>query len=109
MQSLEDIPGLVGRFQSAMNIKLDKCGGLTEALLMAREGRRLGLRIMVGNMAWHALAMAPALIVGQHSDHRRSRRALVPERDRTPSVVYDRGYIHAPANLWGWTAGTPVG
>ena len=49
VQGLADVPGLSGRFD-VVNIKLDKCGGLTEALAMAREARQLGLGVMVGNM-----------------------------------------------------------
>ena len=60
-------PALVGRFH-VVNIKLDKCGGLTEALLIAEEARRLGLGVMVGNMVGTSLAMAPAFIVGQLCD-----------------------------------------
>ena len=107
VQSLEDIPALVGRFQ-VMNIKLDKCGGLTEALLMAEEGRRRGLRIMVGNMGGTALAMAPALLVGQHCEVVDLDGPLFLKQDRTPPVVYDHGYISAPGNLWGWPAGARV-
>jgi L-Ala-D/L-Glu epimerase len=107
VQSLEDIPALVGRFQ-VMNVKLDKCGGLTEALLMAEEGRRRGLRIMVGNMGGTALAMAPALLVGQHCEIVDLDGPLFLKQDRTPPVVYDEGYISAPDNLWGWPAGARV-
>ena len=62
--TLADLPGLVGRFD-VVNIKLDKCGGLTEGLMMAREARRLGLGVMVGNMVGTSLAMAPAFVLGQ--------------------------------------------
>ena len=65
--SLADVPGLVGRF-NVLNIKLDKCGGLTEALAMAHEARRLGLDVMVGNMVGTSLAMAPAFVLGQLCD-----------------------------------------
>ena len=107
VQSLEDIAGLVGRFQ-VMNIKLDKCGGLTEALLMAEEGRRQSLGIMVGNMGGTALAMAPALLVGQHCEVVDLDGPLFLKRDRTPPIIYDKGYVSAPGNLWGWPAGAPV-
>src|SRR6185312_13864691 len=55
-QGLTDVRGLVGRF-NVVNIKLDKCGGLTEGLAMARKARRLGLDVMVGNMVGTSLAM----------------------------------------------------
>jgi L-Ala-D/L-Glu epimerase len=64
VQDLHDIPGLVGRF-NVVNIKLDKCGGLTEGLAMARAARALGLDTMVGNMLGTSLAMAPGFLVGQ--------------------------------------------
>ena len=64
---LADLPGLVGPFR-VVNIKLDKCGGLTEGLAMAHEARRLGLRVMVGNMVGSSLAMAPAFVLGQLCD-----------------------------------------
>jgi L-Ala-D/L-Glu epimerase / N-acetyl-D-glutamate racemase len=107
VQSLGEIPALVGRFQ-VMNIKLDKCGGLTEALLMAEEGSRRGLGIMVGNMGGTALAMAPALLVGQHCEVVDLDGPLFLKRDRVPPVVYDQGYISAPDDLWGWPAGAQV-
>jgi L-Ala-D/L-Glu epimerase len=107
VQSLGEIPALVGRFQ-VMNIKLDKCGGLTEALLMAEEGRRRGLVIMVGNMGGTALAMAPALLVGQYCEVVDLDGPLFLKRDRTSPVVYDHGYISAPGDLWGWPAGAQV-
>src|SRR5579859_1043568 len=61
VQSLADIPTLIGRF-NVINIKLDKCGGLTEGLAMARSARRFGLDTMVGNMLGTSLAMAPAFL-----------------------------------------------
>ena len=65
--TLADVPALVGRF-NVVNIKLDKCGGLTEGLAMAREARRLGLGVMVGNMVGTSLAMAPSFVLGQLCD-----------------------------------------
>ena len=61
------LPAPAGRFD-VINIKLDKCGGLTEALAMAAEARHLGLGVMVGNMVGTSLAMAPAFVVGQLCD-----------------------------------------
>jgi L-alanine-DL-glutamate epimerase-like enolase superfamily enzyme len=102
VQSLKDIAEQVGRFQY-INIKLDKCGGLTEALLMVAECRRLGLRPMVGNMAGTSLAMAPALLVGQCCDIVDLDGPLFLARDRFPSVTYKRGSVSAPGGLWGWS------
>lgn len=100
VQSLADIPGLVGRFQ-VMNIKLDKCGGLSEALLMAAEGRRRGLEIMVGNMGGTSLAMAPAFMVGQICDIADIDGPLILAKDRSPPVVYDKGRVWCPEEIWG--------
>src|SRR3546814_4611989 len=50
------------------SIKLDKCGGLTEGLLMARRARELGKRVMVGNMCGTSLAAAPAFVLEQFCD-----------------------------------------
>src|SRR4029077_14865656 len=62
--SLAELPAAVGRFD-VINIKLDKCGGLSEGLAMAREARRLGMKVMVGNMVGTSLAMAPGFVLGQ--------------------------------------------
>ena len=86
---LDDVAGLVGRFD-VFNIKLDKCGGLTEALLIAEEARRLGLGVMVGNMVGTSLAMAPAFIVGQHCDVVDLDGPTFLTHDRTPVVRISR-------------------
>jgi len=100
---LADVPGLVGRFQ-VVNIKLDKCGGLTEALLMAEEARRLGLGVMVGNMVGTSLAMAPAFILGQLCDYVDLDGPTFLEEDRVPGVHYSGGQIWCPDEVWGTPA-----
>jgi L-alanine-DL-glutamate epimerase-like enolase superfamily enzyme len=97
---LADVPGLVGRFQ-VVNIKLDKCGGLTEALLMAREARRLNLGVMVGNMVGTSLAMAPAFILGQFCDYVDLDGPTFLKEDRVPGVQYKDGEIWCPDEVWG--------
>jgi L-alanine-DL-glutamate epimerase-like enolase superfamily enzyme len=97
---LDDVAGLVGRFQ-VLNIKLDKCGGLTEALLMAAEARRLGLGVMVGNMTGTSLAMGPAFIVGQMCDVVDLDGPVFLAEDRSPSVRYENGTIWCPDEVWG--------
>ena len=62
--SLSDIAGAIGRFD-VVNIKLDKCGGLTEAMMMVTEARRLGFGVMVGTMVGTSLSTAPAFLLGQ--------------------------------------------
>jgi len=98
--TLEDLAAAVGRFD-VVNIKLDKCGGLTEGLLMAAEARRLGLGVMVGNMVGSSLAMAPAFVLGQGSDIVDLDGPTFLAEDRTPSVVYDAGTITAGPEVWG--------
>src|SRR5690606_36461027 len=63
-ESADDLPELeaLGGLYDVANIKLDKCGGLTRGLQMVEEARRLGLKIMVGNMLGTSLAMAPAFL-----------------------------------------------
>lgn len=99
-QSIADLAGLLGRFQ-AVNIKLDKCGGLTAALAMAREARRLGLDVMVGNMGGTSLAMAPAFLVGQLSQIVDLDGPLFLSDDRSPAVTYECGELWSPEEIWG--------
>jgi L-alanine-DL-glutamate epimerase-like enolase superfamily enzyme len=97
---LDDVPGLVGRFD-IINIKLDKCGGLTEALLVADEARRLGLGVMVGNMVGTSLAMAPAFIVGQKCDVVDLDGPTFLRKDRSRPCEYRDGTIWCPDEVWG--------
>lgn len=101
VQTLGDVEALVGRYQ-IVNIKLDKCGGLTEALLMVRAGRRLGLGIMIGNMGGTSLGMAPALLLGQSCDNVDLDAPLFLTQDRQPGLRYQDGLVSAPEGLWGW-------
>lgn len=98
--SLDDLPGAVGRFD-VVNIKLDKCGGLTEGLMMAAEARRLGLGVMVGNMVGTSLAMAPAFVLGQMCDIVDLDGPTFLARDREPSVTYADGDVWAGPEVWG--------
>ncbi len=98
--TLDDIPAAVGRFD-VVNIKLDKCGGLTEGLLMAAEARKLGLGVMVGNMIGSSLAMAPAFVLGQGCDIVDLDGPTFLAEDRTPSVIYEAGMITAGPEVWG--------
>jgi len=101
--SLADVPALVGRFQ-VVNIKLDKCGGLTEALAMAAKARELGLKVMVGNMVGTSLAMAPGFVVGQLCDVVDLDGPIFLKRDRTPAATYADGRIWCSEDLWGGAA-----
>jgi L-alanine-DL-glutamate epimerase-like enolase superfamily enzyme len=102
VQHLGDVARLVGRFQ-AINIKLDKCGGLTEALSMARAAKALGLELMVGNMLGTSLAMAPAYLVGQLCRVVDLDGPIFLTSDRAQTIKYVDGLIHCPAGIWGTT------
>jgi L-alanine-DL-glutamate epimerase-like enolase superfamily enzyme len=105
--SLADVPGLVGRFD-VVNIKLDKCGGLTEALAMARLARELGLQVMVGNMVGTSLAMAPGFVVGQLCDIVDLDGPTFLKRDRTPGARYADGKIWCGDDVWGGSPSQPA-
>jgi L-Ala-D/L-Glu epimerase len=107
VQGLTDIAKLVGRYD-VINIKLDKCGGLTQGLAMAHEARRLGLSVMVGNMLGSSLAMAPAFVLGQLCDVVDLDGPVFLSEDCAPAVRYDEGMIYAPAALWGYPASERV-
>jgi L-Ala-D/L-Glu epimerase len=100
VQGVADVPGLVGRFQ-VVNIKLDKCGGLTEALAMVNEARRLGLHVMVGNMVGSSLAMAPAFVIAQLCDYVDLDGPVFLAQDRSPSVTYQHGSVYCESSIWG--------
>jgi L-alanine-DL-glutamate epimerase-like enolase superfamily enzyme len=96
-----DLARLAGRYH-AVNIKLDKAGGLTEALALAAAARAAGLRIMVGCMVATSLAMAPALILAQDADWVDLDGPLLLARDRQPGLVYEGALVFPPRpDLWG--------
>jgi len=103
VQTSADIERLVGRFQG-INIKLDKCGGLTEALCMVREARRFGFKVMVGNTLGTSLAMAPAFLVAQFADFADLDGPLLLESDRSPAATYEDGSIWIGDPVWGAAA-----
>ena len=86
----------------AINIKLDKTGGLTGALAMSAEARRLGFTTMVGCMLATSLAMAPAMLVAQSADWVDLDGPLLLSRDREHGLAYRDGLVFPPApELWG--------
>jgi L-alanine-DL-glutamate epimerase-like enolase superfamily enzyme len=96
-----DIHRLVGRYD-AVNIKLDKAGGLTEALAMAQAARHAGLKIMTGCMVATSLAMAPAMLIAQGADWVDLDGPLLLARDRAPGLSYAGAFIRPPSGaLWG--------
>ncbi|MFE1598585.1 N-acetyl-D-Glu racemase DgcA [Methylobacterium sp. ID0610] len=103
-ESLHDTAGLdalVGRYD-AINIKLDKAGGLTEALALARAARERGLTIMVGCMLGTSLAMAPAMLLSGFAAFVDLDGPLLLARDREPGLRFEGSTIHPPEPaLWG--------
>ncbi|HWG70142.1 MAG TPA: N-acetyl-D-Glu racemase DgcA [Steroidobacteraceae bacterium] len=96
-----DLPTVKDRYQ-VVNVKLDKAGGLTEALALARAGRALGLQVMVGCMAGTSLAMAPGMVVGQMAEFVDLDGPLLHAQDRQHGIEYDLGLMQLPsAELWG--------
>lgn len=96
-----DLHRLAGLYD-VVNIKLDKAGGLTEALALRDAARQAGLGVMVGCMVATSLSMAPAVLVAQGADFVDLDGPLLLARDREPALRYDGGTVHPPrAALWG--------
>lgn len=101
VHDLASLPALAGRYD-ALNIKLDKAGGLTEALKMADAARDMGLDIMVGCMVATSLAMAPAMLIAQGARFVDLDGPLLLARDRDGGLRYDGSTVQPPeAELWG--------
>lgn len=97
----KDLASLKDRYD-AINIKLDKTGGLTEAIVMKQEAERLGYTIMVGCMLGTSLAMAPAVLLAQDAAFADLDGPLLLAREREPSLVYEGSLVHPPRpELWG--------
>ena len=101
VQSLADLEAHAGRF-AVVNIKLDKCGGLTAGLEMARAARSLGFDVMVGCMMGTSLSMAPAFLLGQLCKVVDLDAPTFLRSDRATPVTYHDGYIQCPTSLWGY-------
>jgi len=95
------LPGLAGRYQY-VNIKLDKCGGLTEALALRDAALAEGFKLMVGNMCGTSLAMAPAFLIAQSCEFTDLDGPLLQKLDRVPPIRFDSGLMGVPPRaLWG--------
>ena len=95
------LPALKGKYDM-VNIKLDKTGGLTEALALRKAARAAGHKVMVGCMVGSSLAMAPAVLVAQGADIVDLDGPLLLAEDREPSLRYDAQGVHPPLPaLWG--------
>ncbi len=87
---------------SAINIKLDKTGGLTDALELRAAALAKGLKIMVGCMVGTSLAMAPALLVAEGASFVDLDGPLLLAKDREPALSYPESFVApAPPGLWG--------
>ncbi|MBY3593745.1 dipeptide epimerase [Rhizobium bangladeshense] len=96
-----DLASLADRYD-AINIKLDKTGGLTEAWAMKAEAERLGFSIMIGCMVGTSLAMAPAVLLAQNADFVDLDGPLLLARDREPGLRYAASLVFPPDSaLWG--------
>lgn len=96
-----DLDGLRGRYD-LVNVKLDKTGGLTEALRMVQRARALGFELMVGCMEGTSLGMAPAMTIANFARFVDLDGPLLIGRDRNPGLRYEHGMVEPPpAALWG--------
>jgi len=95
------LPGLKGKYDM-VNIKLDKTGGLTEALALRDAARAEGYTVMVGCMVGSSLAMAPATLVAQGAEITDLDGPLLLAEDRATPLYFDAAGVHPPeAGLWG--------
>jgi len=96
-----DVAGLADRYRM-VNVKLDKTGGLTEALRLAAAAEDAGLEVMVGCMVGTSLAMAPATLLGGCATYVDLDGPLLLARDREPALRFDGGAVFPPEQaLWG--------
>jgi len=87
---------------SMINIKLDKTGGLTEALKLAKAARQAGCKLMVGNMTGTSLSMAPSFVIAQLCDFVDIDGPLLLKYDRPHGLIYKRGVVEGfESQLWG--------
>ena len=106
-QDADDVSALAGRFD-VVNIKLDKCGGLTAALAMQEQARKSGLTVMAGCMGGTSLAMAPAFVLAQYCEITDLDGPILLAKDRSPAAIYENGRVSCPPELWGGIAQAPL-
>ncbi len=103
-ESLHDRQGLAdlrGRYD-AINVKLDKTGGLTEALALVAEAERLGFEVMIGSMVGSSLGVAPALLLASKAKFVDLDGPLLIAKDRPEGLVYEGSLVYPPSpDLWG--------
>jgi L-alanine-DL-glutamate epimerase-like enolase superfamily enzyme len=101
VHTADGLDALAGLYD-AVNLKLDKAGGLTAAIALRDRAREMGFGVMVGCMVGTSLAMAPAFLLAQDADFVDLDGPLLLARDRSPGLVYEGSMVSAPAQtLWG--------
>ena len=101
LHSADDLEAIRGLYD-AVNIKLDKTGGLTAALDLRRRARQAGFGVMIGCMVGTSLAMAPAVLLAQDADFVDLDGPLLLAEDRSPGLRYDGSLVFPPEPvLWG--------
>lgn len=101
LHTRKDLAALRERY-SAVNIKLDKAGGLTEALELLKDARALDFKVMIGCMLGTSLAMAPAVLLSQEADYVDLDGPLLLAEDRTPGLRFEGSLLYPPEpTLWG--------
>ncbi len=101
IHTADGLDALAGLYD-AVNIKLDKAGGLTAAIALRDRAREMKFGVMVGCMIGTSLAMAPAVLLAQDADFVDLDGPLLLARDRSPGLVYEGSMVSAPeAALWG--------
>ena len=101
MHTVDDLASLTGLYD-AINVKLDKTGGLTAALQLRDAAHAMGFAVMVGCMVGTSLAMAPAVLLAQEAEFVDLDGPLLLARDRSHALRYSGSIISPPeAGLWG--------
>jgi L-alanine-DL-glutamate epimerase-like enolase superfamily enzyme len=101
VHTVGDLAHLEGLYD-AVNVKLDKTGGLTGAIALVKEARRRGLKVMIGSMVATSLAVAPAMLLASDADWVDLDGPLLLARDRQPALRFDNAIIYPPEReLWG--------
>lgn len=101
VRSIDSLPALVGKYEM-VNVKLDKAGGLTEALTLADVAARMGFRLMVGSMVGTSLGMAPAMLLAQRAAIVDLDGPLLLARDRPEGLRVEGSSLFPPSpELWG--------
>jgi L-Ala-D/L-Glu epimerase / N-acetyl-D-glutamate racemase len=96
-----DLPGLMNRYE-VVNVKLDKTGGLTEALRLFERARESGFKLLIGCMVCTSLGIAPARLLATAAEWIDLDGPLIVSRDRDHPLAYENGSIGLPARqLWG--------